>query len=87
MTTQTSFLGPEVIRRKLAHLADTTPPERATFVGGMAFILDENGDLCLRVAMQGGITINEFEVCLYNVIREAMKYFLESCVSTDATMQ
>lgn len=37
--------------------------------------------------MQGEITTNEFMTCLYNVIREAMKDFLESRVPTDATMQ
>ena len=87
MTTKTTFLDPEDIRSKLAQLVYATPPERATFVGGIAFILDESGELHLRLAMQGEIAINEFVTCLYNVIREAMKDFLESRVPSDATMQ
>lgn len=87
MTTKTTFLDPEEIRRKLAQVVYATPPERATFVCGTAFILDESGELHLRIAMQGEITTNEFMTCLYNVIREAMKDFLESRVPTDATMR
>lgn len=87
MTTKTTFLDPEEIRRKLAQVVYTTPPERATFVCGIAFILDENGEQHLRIAMQGKITTNDFTTCLYNVIREAVKEFLESRVPTDATMQ
>lgn len=85
MTTKTTCLTPEEIRRKLAQLVDATPPERATFVGGIAFILDESGELHLRIAMQGEIATNEFVTCLYNAIREAMKEFLESRVPSDAT--
>ena len=87
MTTKTTFLDPEEIRRKLELLADATPPERATFVCGMAFILDENGDQHLRLAMQGNISLEKLTYCLYNAIREAMKDFLESRVPSDATMQ
>ncbi|WP_346667375.1 hypothetical protein [uncultured Desulfovibrio sp.] len=87
MTTKTTFLTPEEIRSKLAQLVDATPPERATFVGGIAFILDESGELHLKIAMQGKITINDFMICLYKAIRGAMKDFLESGEPVDATMQ
>ncbi|WP_300786103.1 hypothetical protein [uncultured Desulfovibrio sp.] len=87
MTTKTTFLTPEEIRSKLAQLVDATPPERATFVGGITFILDENGEQHLRLAMQGNISIEMLTNCLYNVIGEAMRYFLESRVPSDATMQ
>lgn len=87
MTTKTTFLDPEEIRRKLAQLVDATPPERATFVCGMAFVLDENGNQHLRLTMQGNISFEKLTYCLYNAIREAMKGFMESRVPSDATMQ
>lgn len=87
MTTKTTFLDPEEIRRRLAMLGDATPPERATFVCGMAFVLDENGNQHLRLAMQGNISFEKLTNCLYNAIREAMKDFMESRVPSDVTMQ
>lgn len=87
MTTKTTILTPEEIRRKLAQLVDATSPEQAMFVGGIAFIFDEGGELDLRIAMQGKITINDFMICLYKAMRGAMKEFLESGEPVDATMQ
>lgn len=87
MTTKTTFLDHETIRRKLNELGDITPPERATFLCGTVVVLDENGNQHLRLAMQGDVSSEKFMSCLYNTIREAMKTFLESCVSSDATMQ
>lgn len=87
MTTKNTFLDPEEIRRRLAMLGDATPPERAKFVCGMAFILNENGEQHLRLTMQGNISFEKLTNCLYNAIREAMKEFLESRVPSDATMQ
>lgn len=86
MTTKTTILTPEEIRRKLAQLVDATSPEQAMFVGGIAFIFDEGGELDLRIAMQGKITINDFMICLYKAMRGAMKKFLESGEPVDATM-
>lgn len=87
MTTKNTFLDPEEIRRRLAMLGDATPPERATFVCGMAFVLDENGNQHLRLAMQGNISLEKLTYCLYNAIGEAMKNFMESREPSDATMQ
>lgn len=87
MTTKTTFLEPEDIRRRLAQLVDGTPQERATFLCGMVVVLDENGNQHLRLAMQGDVAIENFTNCLYNTIREAMRSFLDSCVPTDAAMQ
>lgn len=87
MTTKTTLLDPEEIRRKLAQLGDITPPERATFVCGVVFILDESGELYLRHIMQGEISLEKLTNCQYNVTRRVMKSFLESCVSADATMR
>ena len=87
MTTKTTFLEPEALRRKLNELGDIALPERATFLCGMVVVLDENGNQHLRLAMLGDVAFEKFTNCLYNTIREAMKTFLESCVSSDATMQ
>lgn len=88
MTTKTTFfLEPEAIRRKLNELGDIALPERAKFVCGIVFILDESGELYLRHLMQGEISIEKLTNCQYNVTRKVMKSFLESCVSAEETMQ
>lgn len=87
MTTKTTFLDPEEIRRKLALLGDATPPERAKFFGGIVFILDESGEQHLRLIMEGNISFERFTNCLLNTTSEAMKDFLESCVPAEETMQ
>ena len=87
MTTKTTCLDPEEIRRRLNELVGITPPERATFLCGMVVVLDENGNQHLRLAMQGDVSFEKLTNCLYNTIREAMKSFLESCVPAEETMQ
>ena len=87
MTTKTTFLEPEDIRRRLNELVGITPPERATFLCGMVVVLDENGNQHLRLAMQGNISLEKLTNCLLNTTSEAMKDFLESCVPAEETMQ
>lgn len=87
MTTKTTFLEPEDIRRRLAQLVDGTPQERATFLCGMVVVLDENGNQHLSLAMQGDVSFQKIVNCLLSMTGEAMKSFLESYVPSDETMQ